>query len=282
MLAFLVLAILLSCPGHFAWAQESPQTPEIKSQQQPEGGLEIQKNNPGDAQSDRQPLTRIPQAIPEGAEGKRESYPDERTEQGNEFWPPFYGYRLKVTDTLLVFVTFLLFVSTYALWRSTRRLVKGAQVTAERQLRAYVHVKDVVISEMNSGYDPNIHVVLKNYGQTPARQIINTFKCRPMAQPNEPAFKLLEDVETVELPDLAPGQIIHSAFTIPHNWWSDLKPHISNKTTTFYVFGRIDYRDIFSKDVRVTEYRFYLIIGATGIPNEQSLVMYSRAGNRTA
>jgi hypothetical protein len=29
--------------------------------------------------------------------------------QGTEFWPPLFGYRLKVTDTLLVTVTFLLF-----------------------------------------------------------------------------------------------------------------------------------------------------------------------------
>jgi hypothetical protein len=64
-------------------------------------------------------------------------------ERGTEFWPPFYDYRLKVSDTLLVFVTFLLFAATIALWWATRRLVAGAENTAIQQLRAYISATPV-------------------------------------------------------------------------------------------------------------------------------------------
>jgi hypothetical protein len=49
----------------------------------------------------------------------------------------------------------LLFLATVVLAWTTWLLVKGAKQPAERQLRAYIHVQDVVMSEMNSGYDPN-------------------------------------------------------------------------------------------------------------------------------
>jgi hypothetical protein len=154
-----------------------------------------------------------------------------------------------------------------------------ARESSERQLRAYVHIEDIVMSEMNSGYDAIIQVIIRNYGQTPARWITNTYQCLPMVRPTEPGFTLNAQ-QTAELGDLAPTQKTYSTFPYPYALWQSIKTDISTKTTTFYVFGRIDYRDVFERP-RWSEYRFYLKIGATGIPDEESLVVDSRAGNRT-
>jgi hypothetical protein len=154
-----------------------------------------------------------------------------------------------------------------------------ARESSERQLRAYVHIEDIVMSEMNSGYDAIIQVIVRNYGQTPARWITNTYQCLPMARPRESGFALNAQ-QTAELGDLAPTQKTYSTFPYPYACWQGIKADISTKATTFYVFGRIDYRDVFERS-RWSEYRFYLKIGATGIPDGISLVVDSRAGNRT-
>jgi hypothetical protein len=193
------------------------------------------------------------------------------------------GYRIKVTDSLLVAFTALLFVATLLLWRSTRGLVKSADQTAQRQLRAYVYVHNVRMLEMNSGYDPNILIIVKNFGQTPARRITNTFRCIPMTRPAaEPQFSL-DRAQIVELPDLGPSQRIFSTPSYPASFWVADKPRLiaNRRTVHFYVFGRIDYRDIFDQP-RWTEYRYRLAIDINGIPNDASLVMDGHAGNRSA
>ena len=51
---------------------------------------------------------------------------------------------------LLVVVTAWLAVYTYRLWGATDRLVTDAKDTSQRQLRAYVSVKEAKISELIS------------------------------------------------------------------------------------------------------------------------------------
>src|SRR5216683_2590243 len=60
----------------------------------------------------------------------------------------------------------LLFIATVALAVTTWLLVRGAERTAERQLRAYIFPDDVTLT--NIEHSPEICVVLKNTGQTPA------------------------------------------------------------------------------------------------------------------
>jgi hypothetical protein len=71
--------------------------------------------------------------------------PAPQTGEGTEFWPPIFGYRLKVTDTLVALFTALLFIATWLLWLATKKLVLGAENTAERQLRAHVYFKDAKV-----------------------------------------------------------------------------------------------------------------------------------------
>jgi len=156
-------------------------------------------------------------------------------------------------DNIIAFGTVMIALFTLTLWWSNRRLwnasdsaLRHAEKTAQRQLRAYVHIDDVVMSEMNSGYDAIIQVIVKNYGQTPARCITNTCQCLPMTQPRESDFTL-EGATTDELCDLAPTQKTYSTIHYPYVFWQGSKADINAKARTFYVFGRIDYRDIFER-----------------------------------
>src|SRR5262245_42063031 len=86
-----------------------------------------------------------------------------------EYWPPIWGYSLKVSDTFVAAFTLLLFLATFALWYSTKKLVDGASQTAERQLRAYVYVVKTKIKRI--GHEWEIRFRLKNFAQTPAHYV---------------------------------------------------------------------------------------------------------------
>jgi hypothetical protein len=164
--------------------------------------------------------------------------------------------------------------------RETRNLVWNAEATAERQLRAYVHVRDVVMAMMNEGCDPNIMIIIKNFGQTPAREIVNTHEVQVALDPSESSF-VLDRAKRGEIVDLAPGQETFSRFSIPFNQWEDMKPGLNAKKQVFYVFGRIDYVDVFNKP-RWTEYRYELRVDSRGILDEASLAMDGHAGNKSS
>jgi hypothetical protein len=99
---------------------------------------------------------------------------------------------IKWTDAAIALFTLVLaiytakvFYATRGLWTATKRLVTGAEDTAERQLRAYISARDVTVqilrhpSTMGAiGPVPGpIHtysasVVLVNSGNTPARHMV--------------------------------------------------------------------------------------------------------------
>jgi hypothetical protein len=96
---------------------------------------------------------------------------DQREDEASEFWV-FFRHRLKITDSILVVFTGLLFVATLLLWWHTRKLVIGADKTAERQLRAYVFTNPV---NSDPGLSlPKLYPVIYsvyNTGRTPATVI---------------------------------------------------------------------------------------------------------------
>jgi len=73
---------------------------------------------------------------------------------------------------VLAALTTILAFGTIFLWRSTRRLVFGAERTAERQLRAYVTVGSEGISQFGGPAVTSIaNVSVRNVGQVPARDV---------------------------------------------------------------------------------------------------------------
>ena len=164
--ALVVIVLSLS----HALLKHPPYAPTVKAEQQSKGGLQPHQGN--DAEHEAANI--VPPGPPSvggkgGGEGQLKTEHSE--EEGTEFWPPFLGYRLKVTDTLVAAFTALLFFATVALWLATRRLVTGAEKTSEQQLRAYIsligaHVQVVRTDSGRLFLTGNLE--LKNNGQTPA------------------------------------------------------------------------------------------------------------------
>jgi hypothetical protein len=167
--ALVIALALLATFASDSWgrSKDAPpkQTPEIKAEQQPKGGLKAEPNTEPDKQSAAPAPTAVPEVLSDSRNRKCDSHCPDAEQEGTEFWAPFYGYRLKITDTLVAAFTALLFVATFALWWSTRRLVKGADKNAERQLRAYVLVHSAELDNgIFSGQDNIATITLRNYG----------------------------------------------------------------------------------------------------------------------
>ncbi|MGH6848084.1 MAG: hypothetical protein ACREC0_11800 [Methylocella sp.] len=104
-----------------------------------------------------------PKTEPEAAEERRER--EEKTELDRRL--------VDLTNDVAIFTgglfaaTIVLSLFTAALWWSTRRLVKGAEETAKRQLRAYVLVASAKL-DLPKPDTKEAHMSFKNFGQTPA------------------------------------------------------------------------------------------------------------------
>jgi hypothetical protein len=175
---------------------------------------------------------------------------------------------------------FLLFLAAIGLWYATNRLVRDARQTAERQLRAYVHIPEIKMSLLNdSKYDPNIDFVLENFGQTPARRIVLISNAKVLTKPTDADFDLSR-ANSSGVIDLAPGQKRFAKITVIKREWDKARPRLS-KDTAFYVFGRVEYYDVFEPGPRTTKFRVQLLPDADGIQDEMELAAAGSDGNST-
>jgi hypothetical protein len=71
----------------------------------------------------------------------------------------------------LALITGALAIYTAKLWMATRRLVESGETAAQRKLRAYVAVSDVVHEEQLEGHGPRVSITIKNFGATPAYKL---------------------------------------------------------------------------------------------------------------
>jgi hypothetical protein len=93
------------------------------------------------------------------------------------------GYRLCVggfidsnRDSIIALFTVILGIATWALWKATKNLVVGAEVTARHQLRAYISYEggafefaDAVSQVQNR--TAHCRFIIINFGQTPAKNV---------------------------------------------------------------------------------------------------------------
>lgn len=149
----------------------------------------------------------------------------------------------------LAFATIGLAFFTYNLWGETGRLVTGAELTARKQLRAYVNVECVEFVHVEDSPSVHatalwVHVRLKNFGQVPATRI---------------RYRFIIDTEKIPLPATfishnAPMQ--QQGVIAPHDTFTakmEMGAHdIPDSDSAFFVFGEIHYFDGFDPD-RVTQ-----------------------------
>jgi hypothetical protein len=249
-----------------------PRAPEIKTEQQ-SNRLQDDETPKADQSHSTEPVPHSQSIISASASDKSGTEAVNREEQGTEFWPPLFGYRLKVTDTLLALFTAGFFLVTLFLWLATRNLVRGADDTSQRQLRAYVGVQQIELRCVGFGipdYQPAprtigyqhkdlLLVTLKNYGLTPAYDVrlwVNWYTM-PYGE-RLPADFAYPDYGGIDpgVPQPTLTQVIlhkdqeHVAIIAIF----DLRPFIATRQekSSMYIYGHITYRDIYQRRWRAT------------------------------
>jgi hypothetical protein len=172
--------------------------------------------------------------------------------EGKEFWSVL-GYRLKVTDTLLVVFTSLLFLATVALSLATRSLVRGADKTAERQLRAYIYTETTNITFKDGEW--KLWYRIKNFGQTPAYDV--TVKSRSEVldwSTKMPSMPTTDKTEKVG--SMGPhGDIFEIESEIQG---TASVAELENMTKAIFLVGTITYATLFGGEERNTQFRYYV------------------------
>ena len=173
-----------------AYSDVPPQTPRIKAEQKTEQLPKDQGN------SKQLPVTPVAKPPAEAKTTSPEANARHSEEDGTEFWPPFLGVRVKITDSLLVLFTFVLAIFTGLLWRSTDNLwteTKAAGATAEKTAeaakrsaqvseaalvitqRAYLAAKEyraeAIRDDSQNIVEWKFSVVWENSGNTPANKV---------------------------------------------------------------------------------------------------------------
>jgi len=144
-------------------------------------------------------------------------------EPGSEFWPPIYGYTLKISDSLLIAFTMMLALFTGMLWWSTNKLWKAGEKQANltkqaliSSQRAWIVVSlradgDFEIRNGNAGL--SVSLTVHNIGSTPAMRAHTHMKmvmqseripqqlkalCATQLEPNESWSRLVLPNESYE------------------------------------------------------------------------------------
>lgn len=141
----------------------------------------------------------------------------------------------------------------------SQAMVAASETTAKHQLRAYVAVVKVEILETDTGNMPNIFVKAKNFGQTPAYNLVHRQDYRFLGR--KAPFDCEVSPQRTGKMDLAPSQEMTRGTLIPVATWTANKSLLETNlgadpnAVDLYVFGEITYDTAFEKQL-VTRYRF--------------------------
>jgi hypothetical protein len=147
--------------------------------------------------------------------------------------------------------TGVLAIATFFLWLVTQRMAKDAREAATRQLRAYV--SPVAISAEHGKGAPQVKLVVRNFGKTPAYKLAVSFDATiAFASEDLPANPA---IQSVALGHLGPGANYEAKRpALVFMGSNSLPKDIDTAHARIFVFGRIDYVDTFGRK-RFTTFR---------------------------
>jgi len=191
---------------------------------------------------------------------------------------------MKIGDVAIAYFTFCLVVvgAFQAYWMArtvdvSESAARAAEKSADAvvsQLRAYVHVTEAAIHYLDQPLS-QVHLVIKNSGQTPAYDLVDWMGVRlthfPLAielLPPEPG-----SISTSKS-SIGPGVSYNKVHEIRVS--NENKAALRNGTWAIYVFGEIHYRDAFKID-RFTRYR--LIYGGDAGARPEGALSNTQEGN---
>jgi hypothetical protein len=147
LLAFAAGSAMLSrnqTPSNPLRTEVAQHAPQVQPEQEPNRSVQDQQN----AQNLQRDLEPTPPITTGGASANDTAdHTGHGGEEGTEFWPPFMGLRLKVTDTLLVLFTLALAGFTYRLWKSTDKLWQSAENQLAEFRRSLNHSETVATQQ---------------------------------------------------------------------------------------------------------------------------------------
>lgn len=143
---------------------------------------------------------------------------------------------------ILAVVTAALAYFTWRLWRSTGELVRGADDTSKRELRAYVAVREVNITASRVNESPTANMVVTNFGRTPAYRLSLS---AALEFGKKETNELPELSAAPEIGHLAPGADLKSDIYAPFCLLRDGAHAISGATHAVFLHGVIRYTDTF-------------------------------------
>lgn len=184
MRVFIAISLLIVWSG--AQSNERPQTSQIKTEQKSEVA---EKNKSTTKQLN--PALEF-KSVPDINVNNRKTNEYKGEDEGTEFWPKVFGFKLKITDSLLVVFTFVLAIFTGLLWCSTDKLwkdTKASIATAEKAAnaamksaevaeyglrlaeRANLRVDQWTVAGIVAGERPNLAFKFTNSGRSQAEII---------------------------------------------------------------------------------------------------------------
>jgi hypothetical protein len=163
----------------------------------------------------------------------------------------------------LAFITGGLAVYTALLWRSTSKLVSGAEQTAQRQLRAYVHPDSISIYDgsslspprMDKINVPGVVMTWRNTGESPAKDVVIWSKMAVFAIRSEAKIRPPASLQKQFPNTLGRGIPGNRSLWYKRALTAAQCEDIASGRLGIYFYGRIEYRDIFNKR-RWTNFKF--------------------------
>jgi uncharacterized protein (UPF0333 family) len=161
--------------------------------------------------------------------------------------------------------------------KATEDAVELSRETAQQQLRAYFFITKPRIVVFNQGKKCVHEMLIRNYGQTPAHDVV-VITNTDFFDPNPIAFPELEQPKgEISRSSIAPsGEIIFTTVTEAPLTVDQLKSVASGKQA-FFVWGEIRYTDVFSRP-QITHFR--LRFGRAQLELSSGTMMICDDGNR--
>jgi hypothetical protein len=172
-------------------------------------------------------------------------------------------FRKTLDDPLAAF-TAILTIATIGLAFGVLFQIKDARASSERQLRAYVFISGARVVNATEGDGPlEAHVVVKNFGQTPAYKLVNVNGFALDRYPPPPTLNLVVPEEQFRMfgrskSDLGPTQSEDARQAVDRPPLSEEERRaLAHGALVIYVYGEIRYQDAFGRD-QWTKYRLML------------------------
>ncbi len=161
--------------------------------------------------------------------------------------PDHSGSIVAVAILALTLVTGFQALYTTKLWKSARQLADSGQAAAQRQLRAYVAVSDIVYEPAIEGQAPRVTVTIRNFGSTPAYKLAVAVDAQMASNEQQISVATSTSRTLGHLPPGVEFAITRSALASPGGVPRD-------PARAVFVHGCIEYVDTFG-DPHFTRFR---------------------------